>query len=36
VRIKDEPSITLQPQWTVNPVSSDQFDLAPPGHMTVL
>jgi penicillin amidase len=41
VRIKDEPSITLQLQWTVNgPVlPSDQFDLGtirPPGHVTVL
>jgi penicillin amidase len=41
VRIKDEPSITLQLQWTVNgPVlPPDQFDLGtirPPGHVTVL
>ena len=41
VRIKDEPSITLQLQWTVNgPVlPPDQFNLAtisPPGHVTVL
>ena len=41
MRIKDEPSITLQLQWTVNgPVlPPDQFDLGtirPPGHVTVL
>jgi penicillin amidase len=41
VRIKDEPSITLQLQWTVNgPVlPPNQFDLGtirPPGHVTVL